>query len=191
MKRLLMFLLVLLITGGIAFSADLMDYPASLNGGNFLFDVGLGWAFVSSSGTSISTSIKIPPIVLSAEYCIPSVPISIGGLAGFYQYEWRYSELKTPWIETWTYTTFGARINWHWNIGVSWFDLYTGAFIGYTYFSWSSGLNSYTDQIMQQTHRGIDFGGQVGAHFYFAKNIGALAEWGYPFVTKAGFALKF
>ena len=191
MKKVFLFLLVFIMTCGFAFSVDLMDYPAPLSSGNLLADVGLGWAFASSSGNSISASIKVPPIVLSAEYCLPSVPISIGILAGFYQYEWKYSEIVSPWIETWTYTTFGGRVNWHWNIGVSWFDLYTGAFVGYTYFSWSSGFNTNTDHIMQQRHEGIDFGGQVGAHFYFSKNVGAVAEWGYPFITKAGFALKF
>jgi len=183
MKKVLLLLLVLSAAGGFAFSADLMDYPTSLGGGDFLIDAGLGWAFTSGSSTSISASTTIPPIVLSAEYCLPSIPVSVGGLMGFYQYEWRHSGVNTPWVETWTYATFGVRANWHWNIGVSWFDLYTGAFIGYNYFSWSSES--------KYTHGGLDFGGQVGAHFYFAKNMGALAEWGYPFVAKAGLALKF
>jgi len=189
-KKALLFLLILAATGGFVFSADLMDYPESLNGGNFLVDTGLGWAFTSGSGATMNTSIKVPPIVFNAEYCLPSVPISLGCLVGVYQYDWRHSAINTPWLESWTYATFGARVNWHWNIGVSWFDLYTGAFIGYTYSSWSVDSTPYEINI-KQTYGGIDFGGQVGAHFYFAKNLGAVAEWGYPFVTKAGFALKF
>jgi hypothetical protein len=190
LKKVSLFLLVLIVTGGFVFSADLMDYPSSLKGGNFLTDVGIGWAFASGTGTSISASVKIPPIVLSAEYCFPSIPISLGGIVGFYQYEWRYSGISTPWAETWTYVTFGARVNWHWNIGVNWFDLYTGAFIGYTYFSWSTDSNPYTGRV-DQTDRGVDFGGHVGAHFYLTENIGIVTEWGYPFVTKTGLALKF
>lgn len=190
MKKVSMFLLVLVAAGGFAFSADLMDYPAPLRSGNFLVDVGVGWAFASASGSSISASIKVPPIAISAEYCLPSVPISVGGLMGFYQYEWRYSRTYTSWAESWTYFTLGARANWHWDIGVSWFDLYTGIFGGYTHFSWSGDSNPYIGYIMQ-TYGGIDFGGQIGAHFYLANNIGVVAEWGYPFTTKAGLALKF
>jgi hypothetical protein len=190
LKKVSLLLLALMVAGGFAFSADLMDYPSPLKGGNFLTDVGIGWSFASGSGTSTSASTKIPPIVLSAEYCLPSIPISAGGIVGFYQYEWRYLGGNTPWVETWTYVTFGARANWHWNISVSWFDLYTGVFVGYTYFSWSSGSNPHTGNV-NQTYKGIDFGGQVGAHFYFAENIGVTAEWGYPFITKAGLALKF
>jgi hypothetical protein len=190
LKKVSVLLLVLMVTGGFVFSADFMDYPSPLKGGSFLTDVGIGWAFASGTGTLITSSVKIPPIILSSEYCLPSIPISIGGIVGFYQYEWRYSGITNPWAETWTYVTFGARANWHWNIGVSWFDLYTGVFVGYTYFSWSSGSNPYTGRV-DQTYRGVDFGGHVGTHFYLAENIGVVTEWGYPFVTKAGLALKF
>jgi hypothetical protein len=37
---------------------------------------------------------------------------------------------------------------------------------------------------------GFDFGGQVGAHFYFGNNIGLVLESGYPFALKVGVALK-
>jgi len=180
MKKVLLLLLILGFIGGFAFSVDLMQYPPPLEGGNILIDAGLGYAFASDLGATM----KIPPIVLSAEYCLPSVPISIGGLFGFYKYEFKQS-----WLETWTYATFGARANWHWNIDVSRLDLYTGAFIGYTYFSWSSDFSPIAGYI-KPNFGGIDFGGQAGAHFYFIKHIGAVLELGYPFVVKAGLAIK-
>jgi len=184
MKKFLLLFLSLLVVGGLAFSVDLMQYPPPLEGGDILIDAGIGYAFASAVGASM----KIPPIVLSAEYCLPSVPISVGGLAGFYRYEWKSSSYS--WVETWTYATFGARANWHWNINVSWLDLYTGAFIGYTYFSWSSDLSPAASYI-KPAYGGLDFGGQAGAHFYFTEHIGAVAEFGYPFAAKAGLALKF
>jgi len=178
-------LLVLVVAGGFAFSADLMHYPLPLDGGNILVDVGLGWAVASASRAKI----KIPPIVLSAEYCLPSIPISVGGLIGFYQYEWKSPNVY-PWVETWTYVTFGARANWHWNIDVSWLDLYTGAFAGFTSFSWASNI-APDGGYVKPSYGGPAFGIQVGAHFYFSERVGAVAELGYPFVAKAGVALKF
>jgi len=161
-----------------------MEYPPPLDGGDILIDAGLGWAFASGAGATM----KIPPIVVSGEYCLPSAPISIGALFGFYRFEWK-SALYS-WVETWTYATFGARANWHWNIDVNWLDLYTGAFVGYTYFSWSSDSKPYLGYV-KPAYGGIDFGGQVGAHFYFTNHVGAVVELGYPFVAKAGLALKF
>jgi len=186
MKRVLFLFLAFVMAGGFAFSVDLMEYPPPLEGGNILVDAGVGYAFASGLGATI----KIPPVVASAEYCLPTgVPISLGALAGFYQFEWRYLGTAS-WVETWTYATFGARANWHWNIDASWLDLYTGAFVGYTYFKWSSDSRPY-DGYIQPYYGGIDFGGQVGAHFYFTKHIGAVLEFGFPFAAKAGVALKF
>jgi len=185
MKRIFLALLVLLVAGGFAFSVDLLEYPPPLEGGNILIDAGVGYAFASGLGATV----KFPPVVASAEYCLPTgVPISLGALFGFYQFEWK-SALER-WVETWTLATFGARANWHWNINASWLDLYTGAFVGYTYFKWSSDSNPYPGYV-QPYYGGIDFGGQVGAHFYFSSHIGAVAEFGYPFAAKAGLALKF
>ena len=180
MKRALLFLLVFGVVGGFTFSADLMDYPPPLDSGNILVDVGLGYVFVPD------TTIKIPPIVASAEYCLPSVPISVGGLVGFYQYEKKAP--KELWVETWTYVTFGARANWHWNIDVSGLDLYTGALFGYNYFTWFSD-RPYG--YVEPANSGLVFGFQGGAHFYFSEYVGVVAELGFPFLAKVGLALKF
>ena len=191
MKRVLLFFLVFLMVGVFAFSADLMNYPRSLDGGNILVDVGFGYALAPKPNTTIN----IPPILLSAEYCLPSsVPISVGGLVGFYQYGYKYKEpgSHVPWEETLTFVTFGARANWHWNvdININWIDLYTGIIVGYNYFSQTIEGNPYSGYV-QSAHGGLAYGGQAGAHFYFSDRIGAVVELGYPFVAKAGVALKF
>jgi len=183
MKRVLLFLLVFLMAVGFAFSADLMDYPPPLNGGNILVDIGVGYTFPDAA----SAIIKIPPIIASAEYCLPSVPISVGALIGFYQYEW--DSVSYGWgVETWTYATFDARANWHWNIDASWLDLYTGALLGYTYFN-----SSYSRPYLyaELKYGGLEFGAQAGAHFYFSEHFGVVAELGYPFIAKVGLTLKF
>jgi hypothetical protein len=191
MKRVFLFFLVLLMVGVFAFSADLMNYPPPLDGGNILFDVGFGLALAPSTVVRTGATIMVPPVVLTAEYCLPvGVPISLGGLVGFYMFKWNYPGGHVPYKETWTFATFGTRANWHWNIDVNWLDLYTGAFIGYNLFFWSREGSSFSGDI-DPAFGGLVFGGQAGAHFYFTDRIGAVAELGYPFVTKVGLALKF
>jgi hypothetical protein len=178
MKKVLLVFGVLLVMAGFAFSADLMDYPPPLEGGNFLVDAGIGWALSDDKDASI----KIPPVAVSAEYCIPTgAPISIGALVGFYQFNWG------SWKETWTYLTFGARANWHWNIEVCSLDLYTGVFIGYTNVS----LSGRPESRGGPSPGGFKFGGQAGMHYYFSDRVGAVLELGYPFIVKAGAAFKF
>ncbi|MDR1175300.1 MAG: hypothetical protein LBK83_07520 [Treponema sp.] len=188
MKKAVLVMAILGIVSGGVFAFDLMSYPPPVEGRDFLIDVAVGYAGAygySGSGTSL----KIPPLSASVEYALPvSVPISVGGLFAFYQYEWDYG--YSTYSYTWTYMFFGGRANWHWNFDISWLDLYTGAFIGYRYFKESyDGPTGWW--YAEANYGGFTMGGQVGAHFYFTKNIGALVETGYPFLIKAGLALKF
>ena len=188
MKKALLLLIILAVIGGYAFSDELgiMHYPPALEKTHFLFDFSVGWAVASSE----SANINILPVFFSAEYCLPYVPVSLDALIGLYFYRWKYSDEKAPWSEALTYITLGANANWHWNINLPWLDLYTGAFIGYTLFSLKSELNPYFEH-SEPTHTMAGYGGHAGAHFYFAKNYGAMVELGYPFIVKAGLALKF
>jgi hypothetical protein len=186
MKKAVLVMAILGIVSGGVFAFDLMSYPPPVEGRDFLIDVAVGYA--SAYGYSGSgTSLKIPPLSASVEYALPiSVPISVGGLFAFYQYGWDYYGYSY----TWTYMFFGGRANWHWNFDISWLDAYTGAFIGYRYFKESyDGPKGWW--YAEANYGGFTMGGQVGAHFYFTKNIGALVEAGYPFLIKAGLALKF
>ena len=182
MKKVFLVLLVLTVFGATAFASDLLSYPPPLRPGNILIDVGVGYAFATGSGASM----VVPPLVLTVEYCLPvGVPISVGGLIGYYQWEWR----GAGWVETWSYTTFGARANWNWNINLDWLNLYTGVFVGYTHFSWSANVAG--SEIIAPNYGGVSIGGQAGARFFFSRNFGAVVELGFPFVAKAGLAIKF
>jgi hypothetical protein len=55
------------------------------------------------------------------------------------------------------------------------------------YFSWDWDGPS---GISEPSLGGLAFGGQIGAHFYFTKTIGAVVELGVPF-SRIGLALKF
>jgi opacity protein-like surface antigen len=186
MKKLLLVMAILLTAAAGAFAADWMSYPPPVEGGNFLIDAAIGYA--SAYGyTGSGTSLKIPPISATVEYALPvGLPISVGGLFAFYQYGWEYY-----YKYTWTYMFFGGRANWHWNFDIQWLDLYSGVFIGYRYFKEDyDGPSNYYGYV-EANYGGFAVGGQAGAHFYFTKNIGAVVEAGYPFLVKAGLALKF
>jgi hypothetical protein len=181
MKKILLLLVVFVIgaAGAFAVTFDILSYPAPLDGGNILVDVGLGFTGVDKG------SLTIPPLRVSAEYALPvEVPISVGGLVAIHGAEW-----KVPgWSSTlsWTYFTFGARGNWHWGLDIPWLDLYTGLFLGYQVVSYDlpSGFP-------EPSYGGFVPGGQLGAHFYFTDMIGALVEFGYPYWANIALALKF
>jgi hypothetical protein len=186
MKKLILIPVIFAVMSGGLAALDLFSYPSALEGGDILVDVAIGYA--SALGFSGSgTTLKIPPVSAGVEYALKaSVPISVGGMAAFWRYGWDYYNYGY----TWTYIVGGARANWHWNFDIPWLDAYTGLLIGYRYFkedydgpqgSWYTAAN----------YGGFTYGVQAGAHFYFSNKIGALAEVGYPFLIKAGLALKF
>jgi hypothetical protein len=174
--------LVLALGCGSAFAFDILSYPSSMAGGDLQVDIGVGYAFASLGGSKL----KIPPLAVNVDYALPvEVPISVGGIFGFYQYGYD----SFAWSYTHTYMVFGARANWHWGFDVKWLDLYSGLTLGYRYHR--SRVEPDLSYAPTYSYSGFAFGGQFGAHFYFTKTVGAVVEFGYPFVAKAGLALKF
>jgi hypothetical protein len=172
MKKIFLLFLVFALCCGSVFAFNFLSYPPSVHGKNLQVDVGVGFAY--GGGT-----LRIPPIAVNVEYALPTkLPISVGALVAFYQTGRRN--------DGWTYATFGARGNWHWAFPVKWLDLYTGLFLGYRYAAWDGDYNAHVS-----SRSGLAFGGQLGAHFYFTQHVGLMVEFGYPFLAKAGLALKF
>ena len=185
MKKIVFVLLIAATIGGTAFSVsfDIMSYPPPVQGGNFMVDLGLG---LRSMGYS-NAKWKIPPIFAQVEYALPvNVPISVGGMFTIskYGYDWG-GPADYKW--RWTDMTFAGRANWHWGLDIDWLDLYTGLAMGYTRSVFDDG--GYA--VGGKDYGGFFFSAQVGAHFYFTKTIGVMAEFGYPYWLKAGVALKF
>ena len=181
MKKLMLVLVIFAVIGSTAFALDLMSYPPSVEGGNIMVDIGAGLILFPDSGSSW----KIPPLFAQVEYALPiSVPISVGASFAFYQWERDYGIISY----TLTGMYFLARGNWHWGFPIEWLDLYTGVSVGYELanIKWDTKLPWY-----DPSYGGFAFGGQVGAHFYFTKMLGAMVEAGYPFLIKAGVSLKF
>jgi hypothetical protein len=180
MKKIILSLLVFAVITGSAFAEfNILSFPPPVEGGNIMIDLGVGLRATEYNGAKW----KIPPLFAHVEYALPvGVPISVGGMFAFYQYGydfWGYS-----W--KWTDMNFAIRGNWHWGLDVKWLDLYTGLSMGYTYSIWS-GSNSYGSS----NYSGFFYAVQGGAHFYFTKYFGAIAEVGYPYWIKAGLAFKF
>jgi hypothetical protein len=177
MKKLIVAIVVFGAASGTLFAFDLMSYPPPVKKGNLLVDLGIGFGFNPGRG-----SVSIPPISANVEYALPvNVPVSVGGEMGFFQYKRKWGGFD----ETFTYFVFGAKGNWHWGFNVDWLDLYSGLFFGYRYADWN-GPSGWSDP----GYSGLEFGAQIGAHFYFTKTVGAVVELGAPF-SKIGLALKF
>ena len=182
MNKFFLALLIFSVTYGFALDFDILSYPPPVNGGNVMVDAGIGLTAYGDYGT-----IAVPPIFVNAEYALSAnVPISVGGFAAFYRYNYRVIG-DSGW--QYTFFTFGGRAVWHWGFDVSWLDLYSGLWIGYNAFSadWVGGSYSY----VAPAYGGLGYGFQGGARFYFKDNFGLVLESGYPFALKVGAAFKF
>ena len=177
MKKIILVLLILAVVGGAAFAFDPLSYPPPLyGGGSIMVDAGAGYwysSFLDFGGFGV------PPLFVDVEYALPvGVPISFGAGVSFFQ--WKFSDTNTQ-----TWITPHVRTNWHFGFDVSWLDLYLG-------FSFGGNIISKENYHGSTGASSGPYGGaHVGAHLYFSHNVGAVIEAGYPFVFKAGLALKF
>ncbi|MCL2070242.1 MAG: hypothetical protein FWH19_04575 [Treponema sp.] len=188
MKRFVLILLVFVLASASAFAFDIMQYPPTVESGDFLLNAGVGFGSFGAT----SWHVKIPPIAVSLEYCLDTAaPISVGGMVSFLQYGWDYLGGQESW--THTFIIFAGRANWHWNFDVDWLDFYTGLSLGYQYFNaeYSGPDQLWLDRFYDWNYGGFYWAGQLGARFFFSQKIGAVAEFGYPMLLKAGITFKF
>jgi hypothetical protein len=170
MKKLMSAFVVFAALSGAVSAIDLLQYPPTVEGGDFIIDLGAG--FSAPYGVSGGFSLRVPPVFATVEYALPiKLPISVGGTFVFWQYGWGGN--------VYTQAVVAARGNWHWAFNLDWLDFYTGITMGYLY---SSG--NYLPFVVSS---------QAGAHFYFTNRVGVMveAELGYLVSAKAGLALKF
>jgi len=182
MKKILLVLLILFIAGGSAFAFDVMSFPPPVKAGNIMLDVGVGLMSVAYTGAKWT----IPPLFAQVEYALPvELPISVGAMFTISRYEYKWTGIYgSTW--SWMDMTIAGRANWHWGFDINWLDFYTGLSAGYTISNFESSVQSHVGL----DNSGVFFSGQLGAHFYFKNNIGAMVEFGYPYWLKAGVALK-
>jgi hypothetical protein len=190
MKRVLLVLVVFMLVCSVSFAWEILSYPPPLKGGDILIDAGLGLR-----GLSANEKWRIPPLFVQFEYALPiKLPISVGGMAALYQWKWEYIYRDNAGnyhdiTEIRTIFNAAGRANWHWAFPVDWLDFYTGVHAGYRY-GFVDVNKQVPGHVVNATNK-FDWGTQAGAHFYFTKNLGAMAEFGYPYWIKAGVAFKF
>ena len=184
MRKLVLILVILLVLGGTAFAFDPLSYPPPVEGGDLMIDAGLGYVVTGWSDGKFG----IPPIFVIGEFALPvGVPISVGAIVSFFQWKYDYTLLGSKYGYTETFIVPAFRANWHWGFDVNWLDFYTGLSLGYAI----SSVKYRGGSAATGAAGGYFFwAGQVGAHFYFTKSIGAMVEFGYPFLIKGGVALK-
>ena len=103
MKKFFLALFVFFIISGSAFAFDILSYPPPVDGGNVMVDIGIGLTAYGSTYSEIS----IPHIFLNVEYALSAdVPISVGGFAAFYRYNYRVIG-DSGW--QYTFFTFGGK----------------------------------------------------------------------------------
>jgi hypothetical protein len=161
MKKIL-FAAVLFFFTGIVFALDINagSYSGVINNGTVLINTGIGF------GSSVTgDSMKVPPLLASAEYALPlgKLPWTLGGIFGFSAEEDDYSSSSI--------FSIGARIAYHISFGVPHLDTYIAANIGGTV---------YTNSITDESEGKFLFGVYVGGRYFFksAFPLGAYLEAG-------------
>jgi len=186
-RKIVLVLLIIVVSTGVAFAQDFdpMSFPPSVNPGDFMIDFGVGLMRREEATILIRPKWKIPPLFVQAEYALPAgAPISIGGLFTFCQYSYDLIIANV----TATNITFAARTNWHFGLDIDNLDIYLGGGLGYTH---TSSTGDLLGTGISGSKGKFFWNLQLGLHYYFTENIGAMVEVGYPHWIKGGIALKF
>jgi hypothetical protein len=189
-RKLCAVLILLVIAAGGAFAQNWYDsYAPGIDESTVLINAGVGLGFSSYR-------MGIPPISASVDFKLPvKLPITIGGTAAFST--WGYSSGSGDYQVDVTYTNigFGVRGAYHFNF-VKNLDTYAGITLGYVIQSADVKYGSAYGSEVKPVYDGISFllyGANIGARYFFTKNIGAYFELGYSGlqVASIGLSVKF
>ncbi|MDR1910047.1 MAG: hypothetical protein LBQ35_09065 [Spirochaetaceae bacterium] len=206
-KKVLLVLLVLaVITAENVFAQGsnwYNSYAPGIEGSKILVNGGIGYGI-------LAYKLSLPPISASVEYALANLPLSIGGYFGITGYN---EELTTVSSYKGTLVGFGAKASYHFNFLRN-LDPYVSLVLGWLVYNQEvtttvpgnpgSPGNPYygipaipaTDPHSETTKYDLStfyYGFNVGARYFFTKNIGAYVELGYSAVSvvSAGLSLKF
>jgi hypothetical protein len=194
MKKGFLIMILAVITAGGVFAQTWYDsYAPGIDEAKVFINAGIGFG-VSAYSTGI------PPISVSADLKLPiKLPITVGGTAALST--WGYStSAGIPNSEvdvTYMNIGFGVRGAYHFNF-VQNLDTYAGLTLGYIIQTANVKYGSLydTSNIPRIDYPGVSsflFGANIGARYFFTKNIGAYLELGYSGlqVISAGLSVKF
>ncbi|MDR2491708.1 MAG: hypothetical protein LBD20_09945 [Spirochaetaceae bacterium] len=188
-KKMLVVLLFLLMSVGGGFAQTwYSSYAPGIDSSKVFINAGVGLGL-----TPIGYLPGVPPISVSADFKLPvKVPITIGGTAtistrgqssgsGDYKIDISYINLG-----------FGVRGAWHFNF-IKNLDTYLGLTLGYVIQTADVKYGKAYENSYKPTYDGVSFflyGFNIGARYFFTKNIGAYFEIGYSGLQIGGIGLS-
>jgi hypothetical protein len=189
-KKLVLALLMTAMTVGGVFAQNWYDsYAPGIDESKAFINIGVGIGYTTYL-------LGVPPISVSADFKLPiSLPITVGGTAAFST--WGYTVGSGNYLIDVTYYNFGfgARGAYHFNF-VKNLDVYSGVTLGYVIQSANVIYGSAYGNVSRPAYRGEPFflyGFNIGARYFFTKNIGVYSELGYSGlqIASIGLSLKF
>ncbi|MDR1256367.1 MAG: hypothetical protein LBJ86_01310 [Spirochaetaceae bacterium] len=165
------------------------SYSESVNKNRFLINAGIGYG-------ATPYEMKMPPVSVSVEYLLQKLPLSVGG---YFSMATNKADFGIANYSD-TVAGAGARASWHLNL-VKTLDPYISLTVGWII--WKQEVEDTRSEFAGSTlfspttakvNRGTVFlGFNIGARYFFTKNVGAYIEAGYNVlsVLSAGLSLKF
>jgi len=176
MKKLLLILVVLCITGTSLFAWEpnyLTKFPLGQNGKNWILNLGMGFPDFNK----YKDVYYVPPVRLSLDKNVEmgdkKLPFFFGGILiyeghGYKELKWSYA--KGYYYENVYYHDFsiGGRVGYHFNWGVNNLDTYAVSTVG-----WVIQTGDYIDPGL------FLYGVNIGARYFVSKGFGFWVEGGF------------
>lgn len=172
----------------------------SFSKGDKVLNLGFGIGSTLYSGTAYTT--KVPPISASLEvgvvdnlFEVEGLNLGLGGYLGFsksqYKYTYYYYDNDTEYGWNYTNLIIGGRGVLHYQFSDN-LDTYTGLMLGANIVTTSSFGDYEETYVNSASGSGLAYSYFIGARYYFAESIGAMAELGYGIsYLNLGICLKF
>jgi hypothetical protein len=197
MKKLVLFSVLTVLAAGVAFGQAeetgrtwYNSYALGMEDSKFLINAGIGLGI-------LPYKMSIPPISASVEYRLglANIPLSVGGYFGITGYD---EELTAYSSYKGTLVGFGAKGSYHFNFLKN-LDTYVSLTLGWLIYNQEVKTTipvTGGDDVTTTAENDLStffYGFNLGARYFFTKNIGAYVELGYSAVSvaSAGLALKF
>ena len=139
------------------------EYGGGIKNGDNIVHIGAAPNLFNGFGLHVNASYE------KAVHINDMLPFTFGGAAGF------------TFGSGWSSLNVDALAKYHFNFGVEPLDVYAGVVLGVN----SSFVNGLDPAF------GFDYGGIVGASWYFTDKMGVTLETGWPYWLNAKFTLKF
>jgi hypothetical protein len=177
-KKIVLVVVLAAIGAGGLFALNWQAFPAPIKEGDVMISPGIGL------GTPLHGNMVIPPISASFDYALPvGLPFTIGALAGFTTSEYKRDYVAGVNSYTYDYTgiAIAGRFGYHPDLGVKNLNISANIALGYYIYkanatydgTWSMNKPDPDD------YSRLYLGFNLGARYFFTKNIGAFLELGY------------